>query len=393
MAVRELRPRDDFRVDYRSLHLTGDQRATPLQASSPSDGLAGTTSNVKRAAVGGTTMEDASETDALSTWALARHLTEDTVDTLRSNGCDTIPIIVALEPDDVAALGLNVGQRRMLTRAIHDAKAKAPASTTEVPFRQTVQQVALDDTRVNEDTMTAPTLVDLLRFGAPMATPVPPTPVNVDSPEVYLHMAAGKSDTAYYDIVDFVPGEILKSEDSVLATSDGVEIVARATQSKRGKLFNVTTAQWSAANSAIMARLLQDGVLNMAGINQYLNYTYKVSDLGRTYTWQSILQYDREYRQLQARLGFAWGTDISHLRATALTPKQWTSGPTHYKRPPKKSSVGGEGVNVCRDFNKGSCQRPACKFAHRCSVAGCTELQPAFNHHMPPNYQPSAPKN
>ena len=70
-----------------------------------------------------------------------------------------------------------------------------------------------------------------------------------------------------------------------------------------------------------MARLLQDGLLGLEGVNQYLNYTYKVGELGQVYTWQSVLTYDCQYRILQSRLSFAWGTDISHLRATTLVPK------------------------------------------------------------------------
>ena len=64
-----------------------------------------------------------------------------------------------------------------------------------------------------------------------------------------------------------------------------------------------------------------DGLLGTAGISLYLNYTYKVGDLGQAYSWQSVLSYDRAYHKLQARLSFSWGTDISHLRATTLTLK------------------------------------------------------------------------
>ena len=70
-----------------------------------------------------------------------------------------------------------------------------------------------------------------------------------------------------------------------------------------------------------MARLLKDGLLGLEGVNQYLNCTYKVGELGHVYTWLPVLTYERQYRILQSRLSFAWGTDISHLRATTLVPK------------------------------------------------------------------------
>ena len=82
--------------------------------------------------------------------------------------------------------------------------------------------------------------------------------------------------------LDFVLGDVANDEDSILTCSDGVELIARATQSKHSKLHYVTPAQWSAAKSAIMVRLIQDGVLVTVGINQYLYYSFKVGDLGRT---------------------------------------------------------------------------------------------------------------
>ena len=137
----------------------------------------------------------------------------------------------------------------------------------------------------------------------------------------------------------------------------------------------------------IMARLVRDGVLENAGVNQYLNYLFKVGDLGRTYAWSFILQYDREYRQLQARLGFAWGMDISHLRATALILKQWAAIQPSGKKPTRWLGFrdGDKGANmyVCKDFNKGSCQRPVCRYSHHCSVVGCTATHQAISHPNP----------
>ena len=133
-----------------------------------------------------------------------------------------------------------------------------------------------------------------------------------------------------------------------------------------------------------------------AGISQYLNYTYKVGDLGQAYSWQSVLSYDRAYCKLQARLGFSWGTDISHLRATTLTPKHAVNVGVPGKAGQCRGVAGhggnctttgtfkDEGFNVrfnlCRDFNRGSCTREQCKFTHRCGVAGCFGQHPAVSH-------------
>ena len=122
------------------------------------------------------------------------------------------------------------------------------------------------------------------------------------------HGCSGKGDSHHYDIVAFVPGDVMKDEDSIIACSDRVELTARVTQSKCSKLSHGAPAHWSAANSTITVRLIRHGVLGPAGVNQYLRYSFKVGGLGRIYNWSSILQYDCKCCLSQAMLGFAWGT-------------------------------------------------------------------------------------
>ena len=220
-------------------------------------------------------------------------------------------------------------------------------------------------------------------------------PSAVTDPEIYLHLAASKGEADYYDIVDFVPGDLgsASASESVLSTGTDIELVARTVNSKRTKLYAVTPQQWTAANSAIMARLIQDGMLGSVGINQYLNYSFKVGELGQVYAWQSVLTYDRSYRKLQAHLNFPWGTDISHLRTTTLMPKVSSSGLS--RGGPNRNPGRGMGkttpaykdegfnvrFNLCRDYNRGSCNREQCKFTHRCGVTGCFGKHPAASHH------------
>ena len=216
-------------------------------------------------------------------------------------------------------------------------------------------------------------------------------------PEIYLHLAAQKGEVDYYDITDFVPGDFggTAHAESVLGTSSDLESVAQPLCHKN-KLQSVTPQQWAAANSAIMAKLIQDGLLGTAGISQYLNYTYKVGDLGQAYSWQSVLSYDRAYRKLQARLSFSWGTDISHLRATTLTPKHAVNVgvPDKAGQGQGVAPQGGNRIttgtfkdegfdvrfNLCRDFNRGSCTQEQCKFTHRCGVADCFGQHPGVSH-------------
>ena len=320
--------------------------------------------------------------DALATWAREHHLTKDTMAVLHSNGCDNIAIVLALTKEDVLSLGLNLGQRRMLLNAIGHNTAEQP---TQPAYQPAAAQPAPQT--CSGGAMAAPlSLADLLdTSGAAAADNIARGP-GLQDPELFLHLAAGKGDTTYLDIVDFVPGDILKNSEHVLSVSDDLELIARSGSTRQNKLLSVTPTQWSAANSAIMARLINDGLLGPRGVQQYLNYSYKIGDLGRSYTWSSILLYDREYRQLQARLNFDWGSDISHLRATTLIPKQQQSHVQTNKRGfgrQGQASVGRSTAGqliLCRDFNKGSCFRSPCRFLHRCSVSNCFGTHSAAQH-------------
>ena len=94
--------------------------------------------------------------------------------------------------------------------------------------------------------------------------------IDVRDPEVFLHLAAQKGEAQYQDIVDFVLEDIAKKVESVLGVNNDFELVVRSLNSEQNKLWAVTPQQWSAANSAIMARLRQDGLLGLEGVNQYL---------------------------------------------------------------------------------------------------------------------------
>ena len=71
-----------------------------------------------------------------------------------------------------------------------------------------------------------------------------------------------------YDITDFVPGDFggMAHAESVLGTSSDLEFIARPLGGKN-KLHSVTPQQWAVAISAIMAKLIQDGLLGTAGIS------------------------------------------------------------------------------------------------------------------------------
>ena len=136
MERRELHPWDDLRVNYRALHLTGEQTPAPTSATARIS-LHGDNS------IGSQDSSEADDTQVitnmaappedLGAWAQARHLTADTVRTLEENGCDNVAIVTAMETSNVAELKLNLGQRRMLLHVIQTARGPSASAATSHP--------------------------------------------------------------------------------------------------------------------------------------------------------------------------------------------------------------------------------------------------------------------
>ena len=110
-------------------------------------------------------------------------------------------------------------------------------------------------------------------------------------------------------------------EEQVLVDSGGVKMVVRNAP-RRPKLASVSVEEWCLANTRIMDKLMNSGSLcDPHSIRDYMAYTIKVCEYFRTFDKISVLQYNREYRHLQAQYGFRWGTDTPHLSRVHLKPK------------------------------------------------------------------------
>ena len=138
-------------------------------------------------------------------------------------------------------------------------------------------------------------------------------------PQIYLSSAAnGKSASTHYDRVDFVSGNV---EEEIVVGGSGSHQVILKSGPKKHKIENVSLAQWTIANLAILYRLHREGKLTGEGILDNLSYTRKVYQLVQRFNLVSVLLYDREYRKLQCAHEFRWGTDVPHLHSVYLQPR------------------------------------------------------------------------
>jgi hypothetical protein len=84
----------------------------------------------------------------------------------------------------------------------------------------------------------------------------------------------------------------------------------------------ISISEWSAANCRLMAYLLRSGELTTDMIEYYLAYTTQIYDFVSKYEWNSILQFDYQYRERQAQYGFKWGSVTANMELQLLQQRK-----------------------------------------------------------------------
>ena len=110
--------------------------------------------------------------------------------------------------------------------------------------------------------------------------------------------------------------------------------------------------------------LLVTGALKRANIEYYLAYTTTIFSFVEKFEWHSILDFDFQYRELQAEHNFQWGTLMPSLELSLLVPRQRQQQPSVNKHriTTKQQNYPSE---VCRRFLLGSCPfGSTCKYRH-----------------------------
>ena len=199
-------------------------------------------------------------------------------------------------------------------------------------------------------------------------------------PQIHLKTAAGKNQTTYHDVTDFVITAGGGSVEEVISECGDARVFVKSGPAKP-KLQSLSKAQWSLANLAILNRLVNDCELDKQGMLDYMSHTAYMYRLMLSKEKVSVFQYDREYRREQAQHQFRWGTHASHLNDVCLRPKGAKRQQKQHTvtRPtgPKTSA----GKIICKRFNTSTgCTLAECKFLHVCSVPSCEKPHPSTLH-------------
>ena len=166
----------------------------------------------------------------------------------------------------------------------------------------------------------------------------------------------------------------LHKRDIILDASDGQHerLIIRADD--QHPYANIMVAEWGAANCRLMHHLIQSGQLKVADIDYYLAYTAKIFDLVDKYDWNSVLDYDYQYRELQAEHGFNWGTANPYLELQVLTPRRQTPAFESGRTRANKNTV----AEDCKLFlAHGHCRfGDQCRYRHRTRTQAKADTPP-----------------
>ena len=336
--------------------------------------------------------------DNFKPWCANHGLKEETIAAIYDHGFDSLRALALMLDEDIPPLNLqNKGQIRLLQAAIAKAKNSSAqgtcdkdlpnpvASGTATPANTPARPARQPDLGITLDSILNQLPHDNNR----------PQPAASFRPEFdpTFHLMAGKLPTGIckaLDILDFVGMSVkfdLGDEQVISEVGDNNSLILK-TNCKKPKYESLTVWQWALGAVRIQDELVRTGKLNSEiDKRQYWGYTCKILELNSRFEWQSILEYDREYRKNQARFNFAWGTEIPHLSSVQLKDKKANFQPANSNKKSKQfsqSTNSSQGKKtpqyICRDFNRDKCARTSCKYQHICSVNNCYKDHPAFKH-------------
>lgn len=309
--------------------------------------------------------------------------TPETVKLLQENGFEStedLPLLAG-RSDDVEALGLSMAQKLKLIRYVD--KVAGPSQTTNVALTdvlRSLQEPGQPQPGATQQPQPQP--------GATQATGAQ----GLADPLVHLRDKNAGGSKAHRDITDFIYLVSPVAEDHVISEEGGVQVLFR-TAPKKPKLQAVSIEEWALANTRIMDAMYTAQELPGPALRDYMAYTAKVCELFRLYDRVTVLQYDREYRFMQAQVQFRWGTDAPHLHTVHLRPRSKTANaaapPSGTPRTQQQSRSG----QVCRLYNhakEGCTYGSGCKYRHVCSEPGCNQAHPRRENHSAATSQPTA---
>lgn len=352
------------------------------------------------------TVNAMSDIEKVKMWAAAKKLSEATTAAIISLGFDSMEAVSLISQEDFAKSKIPVGQIKLLMKAVKQTFLSEDAIRAEDDSHSGHAQPNQDgatgssDNNVTNSVNTGDAYVDEVLGQLQQQQHGQPITANSgrnigflgenfswQDPQIYIKSLTNTQDN-YHDIVDFVSAcGTSFNDETLLSHSSTGQLIFKSGPSKP-KLELISLCQWSMASLAILYKMLEEGSLSQANIIDYLSYTTRIYQLITTHDMTSVLFYDREYRRLQSRHKFRWGTDIPHIQTVFLKPKMARpSKPQPHRGTQYQGKFilhSASGKEICKKFNsRQGCTLSACKFEHSCNMPGCGKLHSASTHSFP----------
>ena len=179
-------------------------------------------------------------------------------------------------------------------------------------------------------------------------------------------------------VPDYV-SSLARGDQPTTITLGGMDFIS--TSQKKVPHEKLTIAQYMEGALRMTRDLIIEDGANLDNIMDYISHVIQVALFAQSFTWSSVLNYDRVYRREQASLGFKWGTPSSFLMASHLQkPSQGAQPESNKKKvtaPNAKDPKSDK--TVCLRFNgTNGCSLTTCNFAHVCRV--CFQDHPEVQH-------------
>ena len=323
-------------------------------------------------------------------WIAKYGLVQSTVEKLNTEGLNTEQSLQALLDSDIADLGLNIGQKALLRKAVVTLQkpVKLDLDPLQEPTLAATTKTLAKDKSINEllSSMENDLLPGVLAMSTKDTTE-PGTGYRYDS-------SMGKTKKALR-IPDFVTTNLNVFEEDRMeeigSCKGGKIMIDRNT---KPKVADITLPEWISANARILLELIdRKEIVSMDEVKQYIEYTEKIGDHARENTIASVMRFDNKFRIEQARKSWDWDRDDPFLMHNNLTKRStpygqkaqdqahvkqnWSRGMQSNRQRPYDS----KGKEICMQFQyQNGCRRPGCVFSHVCAIQGCEGQHPRWQH-------------
>ncbi len=273
-------------------------------------------------------------------WAKENGLVKKTTAVLVRENVNTDETLRLLSDDDITCLGLTLGQRKLLAVAVRKLRSPPEEAIADITPHQPVRAFNADETTQDgiqvdrsQDRNTAPdvgkSLCDLIAsvpniLRQPRDVTATEGAAAMD-PRATLALKATNNKVLH--ITDFLPESVRKrrmsrQREMVLTTGGNSEDVLVLRTEDSHPYSGLTLSEWGAANCRVMAALLDRQMLAPQDVHYYLAYTTRIFEWCGKYEWDSVLEYDNRYREIQAEHGLKWGVHSPDLELHILERRQ-----------------------------------------------------------------------